>query len=129
VENRQDSRSEATIRELYAPLLDEAIPFLVTNLTTAELVKVAENAFLATKISFINAIAEVCEVASADVRALADAIGGDDRMGRGFFAAGLGFGGGCLSKDLRAFVTRAGELGVGDSFKFLREIDNINIRR
>ena len=129
LENRQESRSEETMRDLYAPLLDEGISFLVTNLATAELVKVAANAFLATKISFINAIAEVCEATAADVSALADAIGYDDRIGRRFLDAGLGFGGGCLSKDIRAFITRAGELGVGESLRFLREIDNINIRR
>jgi UDPglucose 6-dehydrogenase len=129
VESRQDSRSEETIRELYAPLLDDDVPLLVTNLATAELVKVAANAFLATKISFINAIAEMCEVASADVSALADAIGCDDRIGRRFLDAGLGFGGGCLPKDIRALVSRARELGVGDWFAFLREIDKINTRR
>jgi UDPglucose 6-dehydrogenase len=129
LEKRHDSWSEETMRELYAPLLEEGIPFLVTNLATAELVKVAANAFLATKISFINAIADVCEVTSADVTTLADAIGCDDRIGRRFLDAGLGFGGGCLSKDIRAFITRADELGVGDSLRFLREIDNINIRR
>lgn len=129
LEDRQDSRSEDTIRALYAPLLAEDIPFLVTDLATAELAKVAANAFLATKISFINAIAEVCEAASADVASLADAIGCDDRIGRRFLNAGLGFGGGCLSKDIRAFVSRAAELGVGESLNFLREIDNINIRR
>ena len=110
-------------------MLDDDIPFLVTNLPTAELVKVAANAFLATKISFINAVAEVCEVTSADVTTLADAIGCDDRIGRRFLDAGLGFGGGCLSKDIRAFMTRAGELGVGDSLTFLREVDSLNIRR
>lgn len=125
----RDRRSEDAIRELYAPLLDKGIPFLVTNLATAELAKVAANAFLATKISFINAIAEVCEAASADVTALADVIGCDDRIGRRFLNAGLGFGGGCLSKDIRAFVSRADELGVGESLAFLREIDNINIGR
>ncbi len=129
VESREDSRSEETIRELYAPLLDDDIPLLVTNLATAELVKVAANAFLATKISFINAISEVCEVASADVTALADAIGCDDRIGRRFLDAGLGFGGGCLPKDVRALVSRAGELGVGDSVAFLVEVDKINTRR
>jgi UDPglucose 6-dehydrogenase len=129
LENRHDSQAEETLRELYARLLEEGVPFLVTNLATAELVKVSANAFLATKISFINAIAEVCEVASADVTMLADAIGCDDRIGRRFLDAGLGFGGGCLPKDIRAFIARASELGVGQSLAFLREIDNINIRR
>jgi UDPglucose 6-dehydrogenase len=129
VENRRDSRSEDTIRDVYARLGNEDIPFLVTNLPTAELVKVAANAFLATKISFINAIADVCEVASADITTLADAIGCDNRIGRRFLDAGLGFGGGCLSKDIRALITRADELGVGDALAFLREVDLINIRR
>jgi UDPglucose 6-dehydrogenase len=129
VESRHDARSAETLRELYAPLLDDSIPFLITNLATAELVKVAANAFLATKISFINAIAEVCEATSADITEVADAIGYDQRIGRRFLNAGLGFGGGCLSKDIRAFMIRACELGVGNSLAFLREIDNINIGR
>ncbi len=126
VEGRPDSRAEAVLRTLYAPLLDGDTPFLVTGLTTAELVKVAANAFLATKISFINAIAEVCEVTSANIGTLADAIGYDERIGRRFLNAGLGFGGGCLSKDIRGFISRANELGVGDSLKFLREVDDLN---
>ncbi len=129
VEARPDSRSERLLRALYAPLLDCGTPFLVTTLETAELVKVAANAFLATKISFINAIAEVCDVTSANIATLADAIGYDNRIGRRFLDAGLGFGGGCLSKDIRGFVTRATELGVGDSLNFLREIDDLNCRR
>jgi UDPglucose 6-dehydrogenase len=129
LEDRHDSRAEETLRELYAQLLKEVIPFLVTNLATAELVKVAANAFLATKISFINAVAEVCEAASADITLLADAIGHDTRIGRRFLNAGLGFGGGCLPKDIRAFIARAEELGVGHSLAFLREIDDVNTRR
>jgi UDPglucose 6-dehydrogenase len=129
VESRHDARSAETLRDLYAPLLDDSIPFLITNLATAELVKVAANAFLATKISFINAIGDVCEATSADITEVADAIGYDERIGRRFLNAGLGFGGGCLSKDIRAFVTRACELGVGNSLAFLREIDDINIGR
>lgn len=129
LENSADTESEELIREIYRPLLREDIPFLVTNLPTAELVKVAANAFLATKISFINAIAEVCEAASADVTTLADAIGCDGRIGRRFLDAGLGFGGGCLSKDIRAFMARACELGVGSALTFLHEVDNINIAR
>src|SRR5688572_23440820 len=108
-------RSEAAekrLREFYAPVLDNGMPVVVTDYATAELVKVTANSFLATKISFINAVAEVCEVAGADVVALADAIGYDDRIGRKMLSAGVGFGGGCLPKDLRAFQHRAGELGV-----------------
>jgi UDPglucose 6-dehydrogenase len=129
VEDREEAEAAETLRELYAPLLDGNVPFLITDLATAELVKVAANAFLATKISFINAFAEVCEATSADITALADAIGYDQRIGRRFLDAGLGFGGGCLPKDLRALVTRSGELGVGRSFRFLREVDGVNKRQ
>ena len=122
-------RAEATVRELYAPIIDASVPFLCTDLQTAELVKVSANAFLATKISFINAIAEVCEAADADVTVLADALGYDDRIGRRFLNAGLGFGGGCLPKDIRAFMARAGELGASQALTFLREVDSINMRR
>ena len=101
----------------------------MTDLATAELVKASANAFLATKISFINAIAEVCEAAGADVTVLADAIGHDERIGRKFLNAGIGFGGGCLPKDIRAFMARAGELGADQALTFLREVDNINMRR
>ncbi len=128
IENRPCNVAEATLRDLYAPIQHD-VPFIVTNLPTAELVKVSANAFLATKISFINAVAEVCEVTSADVTTIADAIGYDARIGRKFLNAGLGFGGGCLPKDIRAFVARADELGVGDSLAFLREVENINVRQ
>jgi UDPglucose 6-dehydrogenase len=123
------TRAEAALRELYGPLLADDVPFLVTDLQTAELVKVAANAFLATKISFINAISEVCEAADADVGMLADALGYDPRIGRKFLNAGLGFGGGCLPKDIRAFMARAGELGANQALTFLREVDSINMRR
>ena len=122
-------RAEKITREIYASLIDDEIPFIVTDLATAELVKVSANAFLATKISFINAIAEVCEMVGADVSAVADAIGHDPRIGRRFLNAGLGFGGGCLPKDIRAFMARAGELGADRALTFLREVDAINMRR
>lgn len=121
--------AEAALRELYQPLRQAGVPFLVTDLQTAELVKVAANAFLATKISFINAVSEVCEAAGADVTMLADALGHDPRIGRRCLNAGLGFGGGCLPKDIRAFMARAGELGADQALTFLREVDNINMRR
>ncbi|KQY08326.1 UDP-glucose 6-dehydrogenase [Mycobacterium sp. Root135] len=121
--------AEAAMRQLYAPILDTGVPLLVTDLQTAELVKVSANAFLATKISFINAISEVCEAADADVTMLADALGHDPRIGRRFLNAGLGFGGGCLPKDIRAFMARAGELGANHALTFLREVDSINMRR
>ena len=127
---QQDSkRAEAAARELYAPILEAGVPFLLTDLQTAELVKVSANAFLATKISFINAVSEVCEAAGADVGLLADALGYDPRIGRQFLNAGLGFGGGCLPKDIRAFMARAGELGANQALTFLREVDSINMRR
>lgn len=129
VDSAGPGRAEEVARKIYAQLLDEEIPFLVTNLPTAELVKSAANAFLATKISFINAIAEVCEAADADITVLADAIGHDERIGRRFLNAGIGFGGGCLPKDIRAFMARAGELGADQALTFLREVDNINMRR
>lgn len=124
-----DSCAEEIAREVYAQPLKQDTPFLVTDLQTAELVKVAANAFLATKISFINAVSEICEIAGGDVVALADAIGHDDRIGRKFLGAGLGFGGGCLPKDIRAFMARAGELGADQALTFLREVDAINMRR
>jgi len=125
-------RSETTekrLREFYAPVIDHGMPVVVTDYPTAELVKVTANSFLATKISFINAVAEVCEAAGADVVALADAIGYDDRIGRKMLYAGVGFGGGCLPKDLRAFQHRAGELGVEVLMTLLGEVDSINQRQ
>ncbi|WP_439902426.1 UDP-glucose dehydrogenase family protein [Microbacterium azadirachtae] len=122
-------RAVEVLRETYADAIAEGSPFLVTDLATAELVKGAANAFLATKISFINAMAEIAEAAGADVTRLADAIGYDDRIGRRFLGAGIGFGGGCLPKDIRAFAARAEELGRGASVGFLREVDAINLRR
>jgi UDPglucose 6-dehydrogenase len=130
VEHAHENRAAKTLAELYRPLsANSDIPFLVTSLATAELAKVAANAFLATKISFINAISEVCEATSADVTMLAGAIGVDKRIGREFLDAGLGFGGGCLPKDIRAFTTRADELGLGDVVTFLQVVDNINMRQ
>ncbi len=117
------------LNEVYATAIDGDTPLVVTDYATAELVKVAANAFLATKISFINAMAEIAEVSGADVTQLADAIGYDSRIGRRFLGAGVGFGGGCLPKDIRAFTARAEELGRGESVAFLKEVDAINLRR
>jgi len=119
----------ATLNEVYATALANGTPLVMTDYATAELVKVAANAFLATKISFINAMAEIAEVTGADVTQLADAIGFDARIGRKFLGAGVGFGGGCLPKDIRAFTARAEELGRGESVAFLKEVDKINLRR
>ncbi|MFF4619768.1 UDP-glucose dehydrogenase family protein [Nonomuraea jabiensis] len=120
-------RAEKVLREVYEPLGE--VPFVVTDFATSELVKTAANAFLATKISFINAMAEVCEAAHADVKQLSEALSYDDRIGGRFLNAGLGFGGGCLPKDIRAFMARAGELGADQALTFLREVDAINMRR
>jgi UDPglucose 6-dehydrogenase len=122
-------RGEAIMREVYAPVMAQGTPLVVADLATAQLVKVAANAFLATKISFINAMAEVCEVTHADVTKLSEALAHDSRIGGRFLHAGLGFGGGCLPKDIRAFMARAGELGVDQALSFLTEVDAINLRR
>ncbi|MER6343347.1 UDP-glucose dehydrogenase family protein [Streptomyces sp. NPDC001595] len=125
----RSDRAEKLLREVYATPVSEGTPFVVTDFPTAELVKTSANSFLATKISFINAMAEVCEAAGGDVAKLAEAIGHDDRIGRKFLRAGIGFGGGCLPKDIRAFMARAGELGADQALTFLREIDSINMRQ
>ncbi|NEB80755.1 UDP-glucose/GDP-mannose dehydrogenase family protein [Streptomyces sp. SID14478] len=122
-------RAEKLLRDVYATPVGEGTPFVVTDFPTAELVKTAANSFLATKISFINAMAEVCEAAGGDVAKLAEAIGYDERIGHKFLRAGIGFGGGCLPKDIRAFMARAGELGADQALTFLREIDSVNMRR
>ncbi len=124
-----DEASVAVLDEVYAHAIGLGTPRMITDFATAELVKVAANAFLATKISFINAMAEIAEVVGADVTQLADAIGHDPRIGRRFLNAGVGFGGGCLPKDIRAFTARAEELGRGEAVAFLKEVDNINLRR
>ena len=123
------SHAEEVLREIYAETIAAGTPVVVADLATAQLAKSAANAFLATKISFINAMAELCETTGGDVTVLADAIGHDSRIGRRFLNAGLGFGGGCLPKDIRGFMARAGELGAGDALTFLREVDAINQRR
>jgi UDPglucose 6-dehydrogenase len=122
-------RGLAAVREAYGRILDAGTPLVITDYATAELVKVAANSFLATKISFINAMAEVCEATGADVVQLSEAIGYDERIGHRFLHAGLGFGGGCLPKDIRAFMARAGELGVDQALTFLKSVDDINLRR
>jgi UDPglucose 6-dehydrogenase len=121
--------AEQRLRDAFAPVIEGGTPVVVTDLATAELVKVAANSFLATKISYINAMAEVCEATGADVSDLAKALAFDDRIGGRFLRPGLGFGGGCLPKDIRAFAHRAEELGVGQAVAFLHEVDAINRRR
>ncbi|MGC4942616.1 UDP-glucose dehydrogenase family protein [Kribbella sp. DT2] len=125
----QTPEAEATLREVFATPIAEGTPVVVCNLPTAELVKGGANAFLATKISFINALSEMADATGADVTQLADALGFDQRIGRGMLNAGPGYGGGCLPKDLRAFMARAGELGVEEVITLLREVDDINYRR
>ncbi|TFD21987.1 MULTISPECIES: UDP-glucose/GDP-mannose dehydrogenase family protein [unclassified Cryobacterium] len=119
----------ALLNEVYASAMAAETPLIVTDYATAELVKVAANAFLATKISFINAMSEIADVSGANITELADAIGFDNRIGRRFLNAGVGFGGGCLPKDIRAFTARAEELGRGESVSFLKEVDAINMRQ
>ncbi len=128
-EGQSGERAVELLDTVYATALGTGTPRLVSDFATAELVKVAANAFLATKISFINAMAEIAEATGADVTKLADAIGHDARIGRRFLNAGLGFGGGCLPKDIRAFQARADELGLSHSLAFLGEVDAINLRR
>ena len=123
-----NDEAENKLKAIYAKNLSENTPWVRADLPTSELVKVAANSFLATKISFINAMAEVCEAAGGDVTVLAKAIGYDPRIGSRFLQAGIGFGGGCLPKDIRAFMARAGELGADQALEFLREIDSINLR-
>jgi UDPglucose 6-dehydrogenase len=125
----RSERAEKLLREVYATPIAEGSPFVVMDYATSELVKTSANSFLATKISFINAMAEVCEAADGDVVKLAEAIGYDERIGKKFLRAGIGFGGGCLPKDIRAFMARAGELGADQALTFLREVDSINMRR
>lgn len=122
-------RAEALSRRIYAQQIAEKAAFIVTTPPTAELVKAAANAFLATKISFINAIAALCDIAGADVTTVADALGYDDRIGRKFLNAGLGFGGGCIPKDLRGLQAVAEELGVSEAAALLQEVDAINLRQ
>jgi UDPglucose 6-dehydrogenase len=123
-----NDRAEEILKEVYAKNLENGTPWVRADLPTSELVKVAANSFLATKISFINAMAEICEAAGGDVTVLAKAIGYDPRIGSRFLQAGIGFGGGCLPKDIRAFMARSEELGAQQALEFLREIDSINMR-
>lgn len=120
--------AEIKLKDVYSQNIKEGVPWIRADLPTSELVKVAANSFLATKISFINAMAEICEAAGGDVTVLAKAIGYDPRIGNRFLQAGIGFGGGCLPKDIRAFMARADELGATQALEFLREIDAINLR-
>ena len=123
------SWAEGILRQVYARPIADGSLFITAGLETAELAKVAANAFLATKVSFINAMAEICEAAGGDVQVLSQILGADSRIGSAFLRPGLGFGGGCLPKDIRAFMARTADLGVGQALGFLREVDAINLRR
>ncbi|HVB43722.1 MAG TPA: UDP-glucose/GDP-mannose dehydrogenase family protein [Streptosporangiaceae bacterium] len=123
------ARADQVLRAAYGFMLEQGTPYISTDVNTAELVKGSANAFLATKLSFINAMADMCEAAGGDILTLSEALGHDSRIGRAYLSAGLGFGGSCLAKDIRAFVARASELGVEDSLSFLREVDEYNLRR
>lgn len=125
----ESENAEHLLRRVYAKSLAEDTPWISTDFATAELVKVAANAFLATKISFINAFSEITETVGGDIGTLADAIGHDPRIGRRFLNAGAGFGGGCLPKDIRALQARVSELGLDRTMRFLAEMDDINLRR
>ncbi len=125
----ESTAAEKALLDVYAELIGQGVPYITTDLATSEMAKVAANSFLATKISFINAMAEICEVANADVVTLSRVLGFDQRIGSRFLNAGLGFGGGCLPKDIRAFSARAAELGAADAVSFLSEVDKINLRR
>jgi UDPglucose 6-dehydrogenase len=125
----KSAAAEAALRDVYAPMLAAGVPVVVTDFPTAELVKVSANLFFATKLSFINAMVEVCEVTGADVTKLSEALSRDKRIGERFLHAGLGFDGGCLPKDIRAFMARIAELGADEALRFLCEVDAINIRR
>ncbi|MFJ8752632.1 UDP-glucose dehydrogenase family protein [Streptomyces sp. NPDC102441] len=125
----QNAHSEKTLRDVYAPLIENGVPVVVSDLPTAEVIKSAANSFTATKISFINAMAEFCEASGADVKVVTEALAYDTRIGGQFLTSGLGFGGGCMPKDIRAFQARADELGAGRSLAFLAEVDAVNLRR
>jgi len=125
----RSERAEALLRQVYEQPLADGIPALTMDLETAELVKVSANAFLATKISFINAVADACEAAGADVTRLAAALAHDERIGGRAMSPGLGFGGGCLPKDIRAFRATAASLGADSIVSLLGDVDEINKRR
>ncbi len=129
IDARRVGQAEAVAREIYGDAIAAGVPFFVTDRETAELVKTAANAFLATKVSFINAMAEICDATGADVFELAEALGHDVRIGRKFLNAGIGFGGGCLPKDIRALMARAGELGANQALTLLTTVDSINMQQ
>jgi UDPglucose 6-dehydrogenase len=125
----EDDESDQVLRQVYASMITAGVPVVRTDLETAELAKVSANVMLAARISLVNLLAEVCEAADADVADLTTILGLDDRIGSRFLRPGVGYGGGCLPKDTRAFVARAEELGVGGPAALLREVDAINMRQ
>ncbi|MDV2977770.1 UNVERIFIED_CONTAM: UDP-glucose/GDP-mannose dehydrogenase family protein [Actinomycetes bacterium ARC8] len=116
----------AALDAVYEPLLRAGIPRLVCNFATAELIKSAANAYLATKVSFINAVAGLCDASGADVAELAEAMGMDPRIGGRYLHAGLGFGGGCLPKDIRSFRTQAAHAGATALDDWMQLVDSVN---
>jgi UDPglucose 6-dehydrogenase len=124
-----DDACDQVLRDIYAPMLARGVPVVRTDLETAELAKVSANVMLAARISLVNVLAEVCEAADADVEDLTRILGLDPRIGSRFLTPGIGYGGGCLPKDTRAFVARAEELGVDGSAALLREVDAVNMRQ
>ena len=121
--------ADQLLREVYRPLVSAGVPVVRTDLPTAELAKVAANVMLAARLSLVNVLAEVCEAAAADVADLVSILGRDPRIGPDFLAPGLGYGGGCLPKDTRAFVARARELGVGGPAQLLEQVDAVNMHQ
>ncbi|MCJ1680479.1 UDP-glucose/GDP-mannose dehydrogenase family protein [Streptomyces sp. APSN-46.1] len=123
------AEGEKAIRAVYAPILDAGVPIFVTDPQTAELAKGAANSFLGLKISYINAVADMCEAAGGDVSRIVEILGIDPRIGSGGMMPGIGYGGGCLPKDVRAFTASARQLGATDAAKLLRAAEEINESR
>jgi UDPglucose 6-dehydrogenase len=125
----ESDEANQVLRAVYAPVIEAGVPVVRTDLATAELAKVSANVMLAARVSLVNLLAEVCEAAHADVGDLTDVLGLDPRIGAAFLSPGIGYGGGCLPKDTRAFMARAAELGVSESSALLREVDATNMRQ
>jgi UDPglucose 6-dehydrogenase len=125
----ESDRDEALLRDVYAEPIAAGVPVIPTDLATAELAKVSANSMLAARVSLVNLLAEVCERSGADIAQLTAVLGSDPRIGDRFLSPGLGYGGGCLPKDTRAFAARASELGLGDPARLLGEVDRVNLRQ
>ncbi|TKJ47101.1 UDP-glucose 6-dehydrogenase [Candidatus Aerophobetes bacterium Ae_b3a] len=129
----ETERAASILKELYSPIINrkssrsDSVPLMITDLETAELIKHASNSFLTTKISFINAVADICEKTGADIEKVAEGMGYDPRIGVSFLKAGIGFGGFCFPKDLQAFIRIAEKLNY--DFALLKEVEKINKNR